>query len=94
MQNSKLNFTAIQYILSYTYFEIRSSEILVVILAVLVGLLFVKEIVEAVELFLLSAVNIVPPVTHKVLLVKYCPVWTEKSRPPPVLLAHVENLNM
>ena len=61
-------------------------------LAVGLGLLLVDELVEVVEVRLSGAVNVVPPITHKVLLVEDCPVGAEESGGISIGCAHVEGL--
>ena len=61
-------------------------------LAVGLGLLLVDELVEVVEVRLSGAVNVVPPVTHEVLLVEDCAVGAEESGGISIGCAHVEGL--
>ena len=61
-------------------------------LAVGLGLLLVDELVEAVEVWLSCTVNVVPPVTNKVLLVEDGSVGTEEPCGVSVGCAHVERL--
>ena len=56
-------------------------------------MLLVQEVVEAVELRLLVAVNVVPPVAHEVLLVEDGSIGTQESGGFPTGAAHVEGLN-
>merc|ERR1719373_44980 len=58
------------------------------------GLLLVQEVVEAVELRLLVAVNVVPPVAHEVLLVEDGSIGTQESGGFPTGAAHVEGLTL
>ena len=52
----------------------------------------VDEFIETVKIRLSLAVNIVPPVAHKVLLIKRRPIWAEKTISISVWLAHMEDL--
>ena len=49
-------------------FSINTSPRLTIVIVLLI--LLVQELVEAVELLLLGAVQVVPPVAHEVLLVE------------------------
>ena len=55
-------------------------------------LLLVDELVEAVEVWLGCTVQVVPPVTHKILLAEDCPVRAEEPCGLPTGCAHVEGL--
>ena len=61
-------------------------------LAVGLGLLLVDELVEVVEVRLGGTVNVVPPVTDKVLLVEDGAVGAEEPCGVSVGCAHVERL--
>ena len=53
-------------------------------------LLLVDELVEAVEVRLGSTVQVVPPVTHKILLAEDCSVRAEEACCFPIGCAHIE----
>ena len=59
-------------------------------LAVRLCLLLVDELVEVVEVRLSGAVNVVPPVTHKVLLVEDCSIRAEETSGLSIRLAEVK----
>ena len=76
-------------------FHERDSSLVILAeesLAVRFGLLLVQEAVEAVELRLLIAVDVVPPVAHEVLLVEDGSVGTQEGRGFTTWTAHVEGL--
>jgi len=54
--------------------------------------ILVDELVEAVEALLLGTVQVVPPVTHKVLLVENSSIRAEEPGGGSIRLAHVEHL--
>ena len=56
----------------------------------LLALVLVEKLVEAVEVLLLCTVQVVPPVTHKVLLVEDGSVRAEKPSGLSIRLAEVE----
>ena len=72
-------------------FSINTSPQLTIVIVLLI--LLVQELVEAVELLLLGAVQVVPPVAHEVLLVEDGAVGAEEAaRVPRLGHAHVEHL--
>ena len=54
--------------------------------------ILVDELVEAVEALLLGTVQVVPPVTHKILLVENSSVRAEEPSGGSVRLAHVKHM--
>ena len=58
----------------------------------LLPLVLVDELVEVVEVLLLGTVQVVPPVTHKILLVKNSSIWAEETSGLSIRLAEVEYL--
>ena len=72
-----------------------TSSQLTIVIVLPVLILLVQELVEAVELLLLGAVQVVPPVTDKVLLVKEGAIGTQESKLgwlPTVFDTYVKNL--
>jgi len=72
-------------------FPSESFQIFILIFAVS---FLVKKFVQTVEVRLLCAVQVVPPVADEVLLVKHRSIWTEEASAPAIWLTHIEDLTV
>ena len=69
----------------------NSFQILVIVFIVII-IFLIQELIETVELLLLSTVQVVPPITNKILLIKNSSVGTEEACAATIRFTHVEHL--